>query len=210
MQKNKINQIFERFSLNRPDPKIELNYRNPFELLVAVVLSAQATDKGVNKVTPTLFELAPTPHKMVELGLDALKEQIKTIGLFNNKAKNIIALSEMLISKFDGNVPSDFDSLCALPGVGRKSANVMLNSIWGEPTIAVDTHVFRVSNRIGLCTTKTPEQTEFALLKAVPAQWRPKAHHWLVLHGRYTCKAVKPQCSKCLINDLCKYKHKTT
>lgn len=208
MHKDKINQIFARFAENKPDPKIELDYKTPYELLVAVVLSAQSTDKGVNRVTPKLFEVAPTPQKMVELGLDNLKEYIKTIGLYNNKAKNIIALSELLVKRFDGEVPSDFEQLCSLPGVGRKSANVMLNSIWGVPTIAVDTHVFRVSNRIGLCKTTTPEKTEEALLKVVPAQWRPKAHHWLVLHGRYTCKAIKPECAKCLINDICKYRDK--
>ncbi|MDF3047617.1 MAG: endonuclease [Candidatus Midichloriaceae bacterium] len=208
MNKQKINEIFRRFKENKSEPKIELHYSNPYELLVAVVLSAQSTDKGVNKVTPKLFEVAGTPDKIVALGEEALKEYIKTIGLFNNKAKNIIALSKVLVEQFGGEVPSDFDYLCKLPGVGRKSANVMLNSIWGHKVIAVDTHVFRVSNRIGLCKTTNVEKTEQELMKVIPDVWKDYAHHWLVLHGRYTCKARKAECGKCLIVDLCEYKKK--
>lgn len=208
MNKQKINEIFRRFKENKPTPKIELNYKNPYELLIAVVLSAQSTDKGVNKATPALFEIASTPSQMVLLGADALKGYIKTIGLYNNKAKNIIALSKILAEQFEGKVPENLEALCKLPGVGRKSANVMLNSIWGHKVIAVDTHVFRVSNRIGLCKTTNVEQTEIALMKVVPETYKDYAHHWLVLHGRYTCKARKPECAKCLINDLCEFKGK--
>ncbi len=208
MNKQKINEIFSRFNENKPQPKIELHYQNPYELLIAVVLSAQSTDKGVNRVTPSLFEVAPTPSAMLLLGEEALKSYIKTIGLYNNKAKNIIALSKMLVEQFDSEMPDDFESLRKLPGVGRKSANVMLNSLWGHKVIAVDTHVFRVSNRIGLCKTTTPEKTEHALTKIIPDQWKTYAHHWLVLHGRYVCKARKPECGRCIINDLCEYKHK--
>jgi endonuclease-3 len=209
MNKQKINEIFSRFMENKPQPKIELNYKTPYELLVAVVLSAQSTDKGVNRVTPTLFEKAPSPQYMVALGEETLKGYIKTIGLYNNKAKNIIAFSKTLMEQFEGVVPDNFEALCKLPGVGRKSANVMLNSIWGHKVIAVDTHVFRVSNRIGLCKTTTPEKTEHALMKVIPETWKTYAHHWLVLHGRYVCKARKPECARCIINDLCEYKHKT-
>lgn len=205
MKRSNINEIFQRFSENKPNPKIELDYTTPYELLIAVVLSAQSTDKGVNRVTPSLFEVANTPKKMVELGEEGLKRFIKTIGLYNAKAKNIVALSKILAEKYDSEVPSDFEELQKLPGVGRKSANVMLNSIWKKPVIAVDTHVFRVSNRIGLCKTKNPFQTELELHKAIPAKWQDKAHHWLVLHGRYICKARKPECDRCLINDLCNY-----
>jgi endonuclease-3 len=210
LQAKETHEIFYRFSENRPDPRIELEFSSPFTLLVAVVLSAQATDKGVNKATPALFAVADTPYKLLELGEERLKELIKTIGLYNTKAKNIIALSKKLVEDFGGEVPNNLEDLMKLPGVGRKSANVMLNSIWGHPTIAVDTHVFRVSNRIGFCTTKTPEATELALLEAVPEEWRPRAHHWLVLHGRYVCKARKPDCSKCIIRDICKFEGKTT
>lgn len=210
MNKQKINEIFRRFSENKPHPRIELEYRNPYELLIAVVLSAQSTDKGVNRVTPALFDAAPTPEKMVELGLEKLKSYIKTIGLYNNKAKNIIELSRILVESYNSEVPSDLDELQKLPGVGRKSANVMLNSIWGKPTIAVDTHVFRTSNRIGLCKEKNVLKTEQSLLKNIPDQWKDYAHHWLVLHGRYICKARKPECGKCLINDLCNFKRKTS
>jgi endonuclease-3 len=204
-----VDQIFSRFCQNKPSPKIELDYVTSYQLLVAVVLSAQSTDKGVNRVTPALFEVAPSPQKMIELGEEALKGHIKTIGLYNSKAKNIIAMSKLLVEKYDSQVPSDLEQLQTLPGVGRKSANVMLNSIWHKPTIAVDTHVFRVSNRIGLCKTKTPLATELALMKKVPKQWLDRAHHWLVLHGRYVCKARKPECGRCLIADLCMYKEKT-
>ena len=209
MNKQKINEIFRRFSENKPNPRIELDFRNPYELLIAVVLSAQSTDKGVNRVTPALFDIAPTPEKMVDLGLDNLKSYIKTIGLYNNKAKNIIDLSKILVNQYNGEVPSDFEELQKLPGVGRKSANVMLNSIWGKPTIAVDTHVFRTSNRIGFCKEKNVLKTELALLKNIPKEWLNNAHHWMVLHGRYVCKARKPDCGKCLINDLCEFKGKT-
>ncbi len=208
MNKQKINEIFQRFKENKPEPRIELAYRNPYELLIAVVLSAQSTDKGVNKVTPTLFEIAPTPNHMVLLGEDSLKTYIKSIGLFNNKAKNIIGLSKILLEQFQGEVPNNLEALCKLPGVGRKSANVMLNSVWGHKVIAVDTHVFRVSNRIGLCKTTAVEATEKALVKAVPEVYKDYAHHWLVLHGRYTCKAKKPDCARCLVNDLCEFKFK--
>jgi endonuclease-3 len=208
MNKSKINEIFERFSINKPNPKIELNYTTPFELLVAVVLSAQSTDKGVNRITPQLFEIANTPETMVALGEENLKQYIKTIGLYNSKAKNIIALSRDLIENHTSVVPEDFEALQKLPGVGRKSANVMLNSLWNHHVIAVDTHVFRVSNRINLCKTKNPLQTELALMKIVPSQWKDRAHHWLVLHGRYVCKARKPDCGKCIINDLCEFKGK--
>lgn len=210
MNKNKINQIFERFFENKPEPKIELNYTCPYTLLVAVVLSAQATDKGVNRITPALFAAANTPEKMVALGEVKVKEYIKSIGLSGSKAKNIIKLSQMLIEQYHSTVPDTIEELQKLAGVGRKSANVVLNCVWNHPVIAVDRHVLRVSNRIGLCKTSTPEQTEKALAKVVPAKWKTKAHHWLVLHGRYVCKARKPDCSRCLINDLCEYKHKTS
>jgi endonuclease-3 len=209
MNKKKINEIFSRFKEKNSNPKIELEFSDAYTLLVAVILSAQSTDKGVNRVTPALFAVAGTPEKMVKLGLDALKKHIKTIGLYNSKAKHIIAMSQALIEEHDGEVPCDFIALQKLPGVGRKSANVLLNSMWGHHTIAVDTHVFRVSNRIGLCTTKNPLQTELALVKAIPKEWQDKAHHWLVLHGRYICKARKPNCSQCLINDLCLYENKS-
>jgi endonuclease-3 len=203
-----INEIFSRFAENNANPKIELDYTSPYTLLVAVILSAQSTDKGVNKATPALFEVANTPEKMVELGVDDLKQYIKTIGLHNSKAKNIILMSKILIERYNGEVPNSLIELETLPGVGRKSANVILNSIFGIPTIAVDTHVFRVSNRIGFCTTTTVEKTEKELMKLVPDQWKDRAHHWLVLHGRYTCKARKPECGSCLIDDICKYEAK--
>jgi endonuclease-3 len=203
------NEIFHRFEEKNATPRIELEYSSPFTLLIAVILSAQATDKGVNRVTPSLFEIADTPQKMLELGEEGLKGFIKTLGLFNSKAKNIIALCRIIIDKYEGEVPNTLEQLQELPGVGRKSANVMLNSIWHQPTIAVDTHVFRVSNRIGFCNTKNVYDTEMALLKYVPKKWKDRAHHWLVLHGRYVCKARKPQCELCLINDICKFKHKT-
>jgi endonuclease-3 len=202
-KKKNIEEIFTRFAVKKPQPRIELDYYSPYTLLVAVVLSAQSTDKGVNRVTPNLFAVADTPEKMVTLGEENLKNYIKTIGLFNNKARNIIKMSEALIAKHNSEVPATLEELSSLPGVGRKSANVMLNSIFGHPTIAVDTHVFRVSNRIGLCKSKNPLQTEKALVEIIPDKWKPNAHHWLVLHGRYVCKARKPDCHKCLINDLC-------
>jgi len=208
MNKAEITEIFRRFSIKKPHPKIELDYTNPFELLVAVVLSAQATDRGVNRVTPALFAVANNPAGMVALGEDKLKEYIKSIGLFNTKAKNIIAMSKVLVEKFDSKIPGTLEALESLPGVGRKSANVMLNCIFGYHTIAVDTHVFRVSNRIGFCKTKNPLQTEQALIKKVPAEYKERAHHWLVLHGRYICKARKPECGKCIIDDICRFKDK--
>jgi endonuclease-3 len=198
-----INQVFRRFEENKPEPKIELIYQTPYQLLVAVVLSAQSTDKGVNRVTPSLFEIAGDPQSMVALGEDGLKDYIKSIGLFNIKAKNIIALSEILIELHCGEVPKDLESLCALPGVGRKSANVMLNSIWEHRVMPVDTHVQRVSNRLGLCSTKNPLQTERALMKRIPMKWMDRAHHWLVLHGRYTCKSISPKCNACILHDIC-------
>lgn len=209
MDKKLIVEIFARFQQKNPSPKIELDYTNPYTLLVAVVLSAQATDKGVNRVTPKLFELASTPQQMLALGEEDLRTLIKTIGLYNAKASNIIKLSQMLVDKFDSTVPDDYNALCSLPGVGSKSANVILNSVFGHGTIAVDTHVFRVSNRVGLCQTKTPIQTELVLEKIVPEKFNKHAHHWLVLHGRYVCVARKPKCNQCLINDICIFAAKT-
>lgn len=208
MKKSEIVEIFSRFQENKENPRIELDHKNAYELLVAVILSAQATDKGVNRVTPNLFERANTPEQMVKFGLENLKEAVKSINYFNNKSANIIKMSQMLIDEFEGDVPDNMKDLMRLPGVGRKSANVMLNSIHGKHTIAVDTHVFRVSNRIGFCKTKTVEATEDALMKIVPKQFLDRAHHWLVLHGRYVCKARKPMCTHCLIDDICKFKDK--
>ncbi len=208
MNRANIDTIFSRFAKAEPEPRTELYYTNDFTLLVAIVLSAQATDAGVNKATPALFKAADTPRKMAVLGEAKLKNYIKTIGLFNSKAKNILALSARLIEVYGGKVPEDRDALMTLPGVGRKTANVWLNCAHGQHTIAVDTHVFRVANRIGLCKTTTPDATEFALEKAIPAKWKQHAHHWLILHGRYICKARKPECGKCLIEDLCEFKGK--
>lgn len=208
MQKPAINQLFTRLAKENPHPVTELYFTNDFTLLVAIVLSAQATDKGVNKATPALFAAADKPKKMLALGEPALKNHIKTIGLFNSKAKNILLLSERLIKEYGGKVPENRDALITLPGVGRKTANVWLNCARGEPTIAVDTHVFRVANRLGLCKTKTPEATELALEKAIPEQWKLHAHHWLILHGRYVCTARNPGCAKCTVADLCEWKHK--
>jgi endonuclease-3 len=201
--------IFSRFKAQNPHPKTELNYVNNYTLLVAIVLSAQATDVGVNKATAALFKVADTPEKMLELGEEGLKKYIKTIGLFNAKAKNVIALSQILVTSYHSQVPNDREALQKLPGVGRKTANVMLNCAFGEPTIAVDTHVFRVSNRIGLVKAKNVEKTEEELLKVIPTQWKHDAHHWLILHGRYVCKARKPECYRCIINDLCEFPDKT-
>lgn len=210
MKKAVVNEIFLRLSHKMPNPRIELDYTNHYELLVAVILSAQSTDKGVNRVTPNLFAVANTPEQMVALGIDALKEHIKTIGLYNNKALNIIKMSEQLLSDHKGEVPNNMEALLQLAGVGRKSANVILNSLFGMPTIAVDTHVFRVANRLGLTkNSKTPEETERKLVKIVPKHWLNNAHHWLVLHGRYTCIARKPKCEQCLLIDLCRYSGKT-
>ena len=210
MKKADIVEFFARLEIRDPDPRGELDYINPYTLLVAVVLSAQATDVGVNKATKKLFQLADTPEKMLALGEAPLKDHIKTIGLYNSKAKNVIKLSEILLRDFDGQVPGDRAILETLPGVGRKTANVVLNIAFGEPTIAVDTHVFRVGNRTGLAPGKTPLAVELKLEKAVPERFRLHAHHWLILHGRYICKARKPDCPACPVNDLCHFKAKTT
>ena len=204
-----IEEAFRRFKTANPEPKGELQHINPFTLLVAVVLSAQATDAGVNKATPALFALADTPEKMAALGEDRVRDLIKTIGLFRNKARNVVALSEKLIAEHGGQVPRSREALEALPGVGRKTANVVLNIAFGEPTIAVDTHIFRVGNRTGLATGKTPFDLETKLEQVVPAQYKRHAHHWLILHGRYTCVARKPLCEKCIIADLCRWPGKT-
>jgi endonuclease III len=201
--------IFERLAAASPSPQTELAYVNAYTLLVAVVLSAQATDAGVNKATRPLFAIADTPQKMVALGEAALTDKIKTIGLFRNKAKNVIALSQALIERYGGQVPRDREALEALPGVGRKTANVVLNVAFGEPTIAVDTHVFRVANRLGLAPGKTPREVEDGLMKVVPARFLTHAHHWLILHGRYTCKARAPECETCVVRDLCPWEGKT-
>ena len=204
-----IAEIFTRFAAADPDPRGELDSINTFTLLVAVVLSAQATDEGVNRATGPLFAVADTPQKMAALGEERLTRYIKTIGLFRNKAKNVIALSRLLIERHGGQVPNDRAALEALPGVGRKTANVVLNIAFGEPTIAVDTHIFRIGNRIGLAAGRTPAEVEAGLQKAVPGQFKLHAHHWLILHGRYVCKARKPECGRCLIADLCLYPDKT-
>lgn len=201
--------LFARLAQDRPDPKTELNYTNPFTLVVAVALSAQATDVGVNKATAKLFEEADTPQKMLDLGEDHVRDRIKTIGLFRNKAKNVIALSKMLIEDFGGEVPADRDSLVKLPGVGRKTANVVLNEVFGQPTIAVDTHIFRVSNRTRLAPGKNPDEVEARLEKITPDTFKLGAHHRLILHGRYLCKARKPECWRCPIEDICQFKEKT-
>jgi endonuclease III len=199
----RVEQIFARFAAANPEPKGELEYVNPFTLLVAVVLSAQATDTGVNKATRGLFKVAGTPEKMVALGEEALQECIKTIGLYRNKAKNVIALSQMLLAEHGGEVPRAREALEALPGVGRKTANVVLNVAFGEPTLAVDTHVFRVAHRLGLAAGKTPLEVEQGLLQVIPQTYLHHAHHWLILHGRYVCQARAPKCGKCIVNDLC-------
>ncbi|MEO9900044.1 endonuclease III [Nisaea sp.] len=204
-----VDAFFQRLSDREPEPKGELNYVNPYTLLVAVVLSAQATDVGVNKATGPLFVVADTPEKMVALGLEKVRDYIKTIGLFNSKAKNVIALSEILIREHASIVPQDREMLEKLPGVGRKTANVVLNMAFGHPTIAVDTHLFRVSNRTGMAAGKTPLAVELALEKRIPAKWMLHAHHWLILHGRYICKARKPVCPVCPVSDLCNFKDKT-
>ena len=204
-----IDTLFKRFAAQNPEPKTELDFTNVYTLLVAVVLSAQATDVSVNKATKTLFAKIKTPPQMIKLGEAGLKKYIKTIGLFNAKAKNVIALSKKLVEDFGGEVPRDSKALQSLPGVGRKTANVVLNVFWGEPTMAVDTHVFRVANRMGLASGDTPEEIEEKLLKVVPKRWLLHAHHWLILHGRYVCKARAPLCASCLVRDLCAFKEKT-
>ncbi|ERU11724.1 endonuclease III [Brucella suis 06-988-1656] len=206
---DEIHEIFRRFSIQRPEPKGELEHVNAFTLLVAVVLSAQATDAGVNKATRALFAVADTPQKMLALGEEKVGEYIRTIGLWRNKAKNIILLSEALIRNYGGEVPGDRDELVKLPGVGRKTANVVLNMAFGQPTMAVDTHILRIGNRIGLAPGKTPEAVEAILVRVIPREYMLHAHHWLILHGRYVCKARKPECEKCVIADLCKYPAKT-
>lgn len=208
MSKREIREFYRRLAETRPVPKTELEFINPFTLLIAVVLSAQATDVGVNKATPALFELADTPKKMLALGEERIVELIRTIGLFRTKAKNVIALSRLLVEQHHGEVPRDRAGLEALPGVGRKTANVVLNVAFGEPTIAVDTHIFRVGNRTGLAPGKTPLQVETALEERTPAKYKPFAHHWLILHGRYVCKARKPECPTCVVADLCHYQAK--
>jgi endonuclease-3 len=207
--KAEIEEAFRRLAAANPDPRSELQHVDPFTLLVAVVLSAQATDAGVNKATPALFKLADTPEKMVKLGEARVRDLIKTIGLFRTKAKNVIALSRQLIEQHGGQVPRDRAALEALPGVGRKTANVVLNVAFGEPTIAVDTHIFRVGNRTGLAVGKTPFDVETKLNEVVPERYRLHAHHWLILHGRYVCVARRPLCEKCVIADLCKWPGKT-
>ena len=202
-------ELFARLAELNPKPKTELEYSTPFELLVAVTLSAQATDVGVNKATRKLFPVANTPEKILALGEDGLKRYISTIGLYNAKAANIIAACRMLIEKHGSVVPQDRESLEELPGVGRKTANVVLNTAFGQPTMAVDTHIFRVANRTGLAPGKTVRAVEDKLLKAVPPEYRMDAHHWLILHGRYVCKARKPNCPGCVIRDLCRYRDKT-
>jgi endonuclease-3 len=204
-----VEEAFRRFQADNPAPKGELQHINPFTLLVAVVLSAQATDAGVNKATPALFKLADTPEKMSKLGEARVRALIKTIGLYRTKAKNVIALSKQLVAEHGGKVPHDREALEALPGVGRKTANVVLNIAFGEPTIAVDTHIFRVGNRTGLAVGKRPLDVEMKLMEVVPEKYRLHAHHWLILHGRYTCIARRPLCEKCIIADLCKWPGKT-
>jgi endonuclease-3 len=204
-----VEEAFRRFSAANPEPKGELQHINPYTLLVAVVLSAQATDAGVNKATPALFAAADTPAKMVALGEDKVRDYIKTIGLFRTKAKNVVLLSQKLLTDHAGQVPNDREALEALPGVGRKTANVVLNVAFGQPTIAVDTHIFRVGNRTGLAPGKNPLEVEMKLEQVVPPQYRRHAHHWLILHGRYICVARKPRCPDCLINDLCRWPEKT-
>ncbi len=209
MNPQKRREIFRRFQAANPDPATELEYRTPYELLVAVVLSAQATDKSVNLATTELFPKASTPEAMVKLGVAGLEERIKRIGLYRTKAKNVVALSKILLEKHCGAVPQNREALEALPGVGRKTANVVLNTAFGQPTVAVDTHIFRVSNRTGIAPGKDPLAVEQKLLKFTPPEYLHDAHHWLILHGRYICLARKPGCPQCLIRDLCEFRPKT-
>ena len=209
LKPDQITEMFRRFQAADPAPQGELDYVNPYTLLVAVVLSAQATDVGVNRATGPLFKFVDTPEKMVELGEAELISYIRTIGLYRMKAKNVIALSRILIDRYGSEVPRDRSALEELPGVGRKTANVVLNIAFGEPTIAVDTHLFRLGNRTGLAPGKTPLEVELKLEKVVPPEYKRHAHHWLILHGRYVCKARKPECPRCLINDLCLFREKT-
>lgn len=209
MTERKRLAIFKRFAKQNPSPTTELQYSTPFELLIAVMLSAQATDVSVNKATPALFKVANTPKKMLSLGEERLKAAIQTIGLFRTKAKHILKTCEILVAQHHSEVPNTREALEALPGVGRKTANVILNTLFGQPTIAVDTHIFRVARRIPLATGKTPLSVEKTLLKVIPEIYRQEAHHWLLLHGRYVCTAKKPRCPRCLIQDLCEYPEKT-
>ena len=209
MNAAKRHAIFARLRAANPTPTTELEYTTPFELLIAVLLSAQSTDVGVNKATRRLYPVANTPQQLLDLGLDELKTYISTIGLYNNKAKNVIATCAILVNQYGGEVPRDRDALESLPGVGRKTANVVLNTAFGEPTMAVDTHIFRVSNRTKIAPGKNVDQVEHKLLKFVPKEFLHDAHHWLILHGRYTCVARKPKCWNCIIGDLCEYKEKT-
>ena len=204
-----VHEMFRRFSVQRPDPRSELDYHNPFTLLVAVVLSAQATDAGVNKATKGLFAVADTPAKMAALGEEKIGGHIRTIGLWRAKARNVAALSEALIRDHGGHVPKTREELVRLPGVGRKTANVVLNSAFGEPTLAVDTHIFRLGNRLRLAPGNTPDKVELGLLRIIPSEYLRHAHHWLILHGRYVCKARRPECERCIIADLCKWPDKT-
>ena len=204
-----VDEIFRRFAVQRPEPEGELEHVNAFTLLVAVVLSAQATDAGVNRATRALFEVADTPDRMLALGEEEVGRHIRTIGLWRNKAKNVVALSKALVEEHGGAVPDNRDALVALPGVGRKTANVVLNMAFGQPTMAVDTHIFRIGNRIGLAPGKTPDAVEAALVAVIPDRYMRHAHHWLILHGRYVCKARKPDCQACVIADLCKWPEKT-
>lgn len=209
MNKAKIEQFFTRLRAQNPEPKGELNYTNPYTLLVAVALSAQATDTGVNKATEKLFKIIKTPQDMLNLGEAGLKKHIRTIGLFNTKAKNVMAAAEILVRDYDGIVPESREELVKLPGVGRKTANVVLNIAFGQHTMAVDTHILRIGNRTGMAPGKTPEQVEDKLMKVVPDAFMLHAHHWLILHGRYVCKARTPDCPNCIVRDLCGFKDKT-
>ncbi len=210
MNKEKRRQIFERLRAADQNPSTELNYSSPFELLLAVILSAQATDKGVNKATAKLFPLANTPHTILKMGEEGLKEQIRTIGLFNSKASNIIKTCAVLLERHQGEVPEERSALEALPGVGRKTANVVLNTAFGHPTMAVDTHIFRVANRTRIAPGRNVLEVEQKLLRFIPKEFLQNAHHWLILHGRYTCVARKPRCGSCIIEDLCEFKEKTS
>ncbi|MCI5077612.1 endonuclease III [Oricola sp.] len=207
--KDELREIFRRFSIQRPEPKGELAHVNPYTLVVAVALSAQATDAGVNRATKDLFAIADTPEKMLALGEEKVGEHIRTIGLWRNKAKNVIALSQKLVDEFGGEVPKTREELVTLPGVGRKTANVVMSMAFGIPTMAVDTHIFRIANRIGLAPGKTPDEVEAGLMRVIPEDYLFHAHHWLILHGRYCCKARKPDCEACVIADICKSKEKT-
>ena len=208
MNKSQVAEFYRRLAASNPAPTTELSYSTPFQLLIAVILSAQATDVGVNKATAKLFPAAPTPDKMLALGVDGLIEYIKTIGLFRTKAKNVIATCQLLLERHGGEVPEDRAALEALPGVGRKTANVVLNTAFGQPTIAVDTHIFRLGNRTGLAPGKTVVDVENKLLRVTPDEFKKDAHHWLILHGRYICKARKPECERCVVADLCRFKGK--